>query len=154
MPTTSSASHANAAKGDRTAAKTPRQEGIITLYASFADDHVQLHEKKGKVKKISREKVERQLLSAIDEAEIPLEYKMSWYHAVSIYPSYLRSKVRARLLIHLPRCSSPQTLRPSGKLSLNVTNCPSHAPSASNPTQISTNMTRLPTMRPKKPRME
>ena len=84
MPAKFFASQANAMKGEHTAIKT-RRNGIITLYANFAQDHVERYENKGDVNKISRKKVERQLLSAIDEAEFPIKYKMSWYHAVSLY---------------------------------------------------------------------
>ena len=84
MPTDFFTSQASAMKGDYTATET-RREGIINLYANFAEDHVERYEKEGGVNKISRKKVERQLLSAIDEAKFPIKYKMSWYHAVSLY---------------------------------------------------------------------
>lgn len=77
---------ANAGTADRTAANTRRQ-GVIKLYFDFADSHVHLHEKKGTVEKISRAKVELQLLNEIEKAEFPIEYKLSWYHAVSSLPS-------------------------------------------------------------------
>lgn len=84
MPTNYFTSQANAKNEDHTATKTHR-EGIINLYANFAEDHVEGYENQGDVNKISRKKVERQLLSAIDKAKFPIKYKMSWYHAVSLY---------------------------------------------------------------------
>lgn len=77
------------------AAKTCCQ-GIIDVYTDFADSHVELYEKKGKVKHISREKVERQLLNEIDKSEIHFDSKLSWYHAVSLHLIYLcRSSTRS-----------------------------------------------------------
>ncbi|KAL9076271.1 MAG: hypothetical protein Q9161_000987 [Pseudevernia consocians] len=66
---------------DRAADKT-RCQGIAKLYVDFADDHVQRYEKKGKANKISRAKIELQLLKALNDAEFPIEYKLSWSHAV------------------------------------------------------------------------
>lgn len=83
MPTNSYAFQANFDKRDHTPTEE-RRDGIINLYANFAEGHVEHCEKKGDVQKISREKVERQVISEIDKAKFPIEYKMSWYHAVSL----------------------------------------------------------------------
>lgn len=97
MPTNFYTSQANMEKGSNTPTEE-RRSGIITLYANVAQDHVEHCEKKGNVQKISREKIERQMLTEIDKAKFPIEYKMSWYYAVSLSDCPSRS-VRARLLI-------------------------------------------------------
>lgn len=88
MPVSSSTSHANTVNAYRTAAKT-RCQGILDLYEGFAKSHVQLYKKRGKVEMISRAKIELQILDEIEKAELPIEYKLSWYYAVSLYPTYL-----------------------------------------------------------------
>ncbi|KAF6235528.1 hypothetical protein HO173_006211 [Letharia columbiana] len=62
--------------------------GLPNLYVGFAESHVELYVKKGKPEKISREKVELQLLNEIEKATFPIEYKMSWYQAVLASPRF------------------------------------------------------------------
>ena len=83
MPTNSYAFQANMGKEDHTPDEEARP-GIITLYANVAQDHVERYEKEGNTQKISREKVERRILIEIDKAKFPIQYKMSWYYAVSL----------------------------------------------------------------------
>ena len=91
---------------DATAVKK-RQQGIIALYTDFARNHIKFYEKKGKVEKISREKVERNVLEAIDKSDIPIAHKFRWCEAVSLHLSTYTATVRVILLTHLRRCSSP-----------------------------------------------
>ena len=58
-------------------------KGIIEIYTAFVKDSVQFHQERGKVERISRAKLELQVLSEIDEADIPISIKLSWYHTVS-----------------------------------------------------------------------
>lgn len=87
----SSTPQANPVIPDRACAKT-RCQGIRQLYIGFVKSHLKPYCKKGKkveVEKISRQKIELQLFEEIDKWDFPIEYKMSWYHEVSIYPHYL-----------------------------------------------------------------
>ena len=61
-------------------------KGINELYVSFANDHISLHEKRGTIHEISRSDIERTLLEQIDQGEFPIDYKVSWYHAVRESP--------------------------------------------------------------------
>ena len=88
IPVSSFASEANAVTANPTFTKTRRQS-IIDLYTDYASDHVNLYVDKGKVKKISRERFERNFLEAIDKSDWPFECKMSTYVSVSLYPFYL-----------------------------------------------------------------
>ncbi|KAM0798605.1 hypothetical protein BDR22DRAFT_964395 [Usnea florida] len=58
--------------------------GIITTYTEFADAHVARYEKRGKARKISRAKVEYQILQVINEADLLIDAKLSWTHAILI----------------------------------------------------------------------
>ena len=58
-------------------------QGIIDLYVSHADNHINYHIESGTKYSISRSLVEKQILEGLDEHTFPIDMKISWYHAVS-----------------------------------------------------------------------
>jgi hypothetical protein len=60
-----------------------QKNGIFNLYVSHAQDHIDQHETSRKLSKISRARVELELLTAIDDGDFPIEYKLCWNKAVS-----------------------------------------------------------------------
>jgi len=59
-----------------------QKNGIFNLYVSHAQGHIERYETSGKVSKISRARVELELLNAISEGVFPIEYKLCWIKAV------------------------------------------------------------------------
>lgn len=57
-------------------------KGIIELYSYHATNIINMHEEQDSVEKISRTKVERQIMKQLDKATFPIDYKISWYSAV------------------------------------------------------------------------
>ena len=119
------------------------------MYTEFADDHVKRFEKKGKLKKISRAKVEYQLLQEINKADLVIDCKLSWTHAVSILSNYSYDNIIDPLLTHLLRYSAPYFSTLSGSLSPDGLNCPRHAQHALFLTRLWSSLKSLLTMRPK-----
>lgn len=58
-------------------------QGINELYVTHATNIFTLHEENNTTDKISRSRIERQLLKAIDRSSLPTAWKVSWYDAVS-----------------------------------------------------------------------
>ena len=73
--------HANAVTADYTAAKT-RYKSFVGIYTELADDYVRRYERGGENQEMWRAKIELQLLKEVDNAEIPIEHKLSWYKKI------------------------------------------------------------------------
>ena len=57
-------------------------KGIIELYSCHATNIITMHEEQDSVEKISRTKIERQIMKQLDKVTFPIDYKISWYSAV------------------------------------------------------------------------
>ena len=73
--------HPIAVTADHTAAKM-RHQSFVGIYTEFADVYVRRYERRGEIQEIWRANVELQLLNEVDNAEMPVEHKLSWYRTV------------------------------------------------------------------------
>ncbi|KAI9707659.1 MAG: hypothetical protein M1836_000620 [Candelina mexicana] len=61
--------------------------GILDIYVTACHGHIEAHLKNKTLHQVSRAIVEFTILTQLDRASFPMEFKATWYHAVTTSPS-------------------------------------------------------------------